>query len=65
MLVWTAAASFKLNTGKIKAIVFGPARTVNKVIMMTGKLSVNLGIGGAVVSFSDTVTSLGSVLNSK
>ena len=57
-------ASLKLNKLKTKAIVFGGKRFINDFYSSAVSRAIDLG-DGSCIPFSDSVTSLGVVLDSK
>jgi hypothetical protein len=60
---WAADASLTLNAGKTRAIIFGSNRFINDFYAGEPRM---IGLGGGVsVPFSDAVTSLGVVLDSR
>ena len=59
---WASSASLKLNAGKTKAIVFGSNQYVNSV-KSDSSLCIDIGCGKKV-PFSDSVESLGVLLDS-
>ena len=61
---WAVGTSLKLNKLKTKAIVFSGNRFINDFYSSAASRIIDLG-DGACIPFSDAVTSLGVVLDSK
>ena len=61
---WVVSACLKLNKLKTKAILFGRNRFINDFYSSAVSRTIDLG-DGACIPFSDIVTSLGVVLDSK